>query len=191
MSLKEKYSRICSIKEHAMSLLELGMSQDVKNINSKELYELMDIIKDSEETIKLAEEANYYHKVTEAMDESSSEEKSMYLNKYIPEYNGKFYTPIKYMNRVRNQYDTPIENDWNDWNDSSMHRDYREGRSPMVRRTYMEMKEHGENEASTTKELERYINELGEDMSEMISDMTTSEKSILKQKLATLASKIS
>lgn len=227
---KEKYSRICSLKDRALSLLEMGMNQDVSSIDAKEIGELMDIVKDAEEAIKYAEEACYYAKVTEAMDDSSKEEKSMYLNKYIPEYEGRFYTeyPIKekwkddWKDKPRRTiYDPMMEDDFrnrmyysnmgsngsnmgnnggngmnngsgmnrSNGNDSGM-RNPNEGRSPMTRRTYMDMKEHNEPKEKTNHELEKYISDLGEDITEMIGSMDTNEKAILKQKLATLVNKM-
>lgn len=89
---KEKYERICAIKNRALSLLEMGINQDVSAINSKEIYELMDIVKDSEEAIKYAEEACYYHKITEAMEKNKDPENAYYMNKYAPE-TMRYYTP--------------------------------------------------------------------------------------------------
>lgn len=74
-------------------------------------------------------------------------------------------------------------------------RDYREGRSGMSRRSYMETKEmHSDNTPESKqhkmKELEKYITELGSDISEMISDASNEEKTLLKNKLQVLAQKV-
>ena len=69
-------------------------------------------------------------------------------------------------------------------------RDYREGRSPVTRRMYMESKELHHDKAKQMKELEQYMKELSEDITEMIDDATPEEKEILSQKLTTLAEKI-
>lgn len=69
-------------------------------------------------------------------------------------------------------------------------RDFREGRSPMTRRNYMESKELHQGKEKSMKELEKYIKELGEDISEMIRDAEPEEKMILSQKLNTLAEKV-
>lgn len=74
-------------------------------------------------------------------------------------------------------------------------RDYREGRSGMSRRTYMETKEMHkantpEDKQAKMRELEKYMKELSEDLTEMIADATNEEKTMLKTKLDTLKGKI-
>lgn len=78
--------------------------------------------------------------------------------------------------------------------DSGM-RDYREGRSGMSRRSYMETKEahpgnSSEDKQVKTKELEKYMNELSSDLTEMIAGASAEEKSVLKTKMQTLMQKI-
>lgn len=77
----------------------------------------------------------------------------------------------------------------------SSQRDTREGKSGMSRRTYMETKQtHMDNtpesKQAKMKELEKYMNELSSDMTEMIGDASNEEKTMLKQKLQTLSAKI-
>ena len=69
-------------------------------------------------------------------------------------------------------------------------RDYREGKSPITRRMYMESKELHYDKAKQMKELKEYMRELSGDMMEMINDATPEEKEILSQKLSALAEKI-
>jgi hypothetical protein len=80
-------------------------------------------------------------------------------------------------------------------NTGSMHntngmRDRREGRSGMMRRGYMEAKEMGKDKGEKMKELEDYMKELSTDVTEMISDASPEEKSMLKQKMQVLMTKI-
>lgn len=77
----------------------------------------------------------------------------------------------------------------------SSQRDTREGRSGMSRRSYMESKQihtdgTPESKQAKMKELEKYMNELSSDMTEMIGDASNEEKTMLKQKLQTLSAKI-
>lgn len=77
----------------------------------------------------------------------------------------------------------------------SVGRDSREGRSGRSRRGYMETKEmrsdnSAESKQHRMKELESYTKELAEDVTEMISDASAEEKSLLKQKLQVLIQKI-
>ena len=74
-------------------------------------------------------------------------------------------------------------------------RDGREGRSGRSRRSYMETKEMNKGNSSEEKqmkmkELEKYMKELSEDVTEMIGDASPEEKSMLKTKLQTLTQKI-
>lgn len=78
--------------------------------------------------------------------------------------------------------------------DSGM-RDYREGRSGQSRRSYMETKEarpgnSAEDKQVKTKELEKYMNELASDITEMIAGASAEEKTMLKTKMQTLMQKI-
>ena len=73
---------------------------------------------------------------------------------------------------------------------SRMQRDSREGRSGQMRRGYMEAKEEGKDKAEKMKELENYMKELSSDVTEMISDASAEEKTMLKQKMQVLMSKI-
>lgn len=228
-NFKEKFERVCAIKDRAIGIVESQINGNIENVDAKELGEVADIAKDFSEIMKNCAEAEYYYSITEAMDNASDEDKKYYMEKYLPE-TMMYYTPMGNYRRMRDSrgrfmYTEPyIEDRYNmdmyplyynnstnpttrymnnNGNDnmgsrtsrsgnmtSNMSRDYREGRSPMVRRTYMEMKEHGEDKSKTTMELEKYMSELSEDLTEMIDEMDTQEKSILKQKLATLASKI-
>lgn len=74
---------------------------------------------------------------------------------------------------------------------SRMQRDGREGRSGEARRGYMESKEMGKDKGEKMKELENYMRELGSDVSEMITDMSPEEKTLMRTKLQTLAQKVS
>ena len=78
----------------------------------------------------------------------------------------------------RNYYDDPM------W------RDEREGRSPMSRRMYMEAKHMNKDKATQLRELEKYMQELSQDMTEMIADASPEEKQYLEKKITALASKI-
>ncbi len=69
-------------------------------------------------------------------------------------------------------------------------RDYREGRSPMSRRNYMESKEMHQGKEKKLKELEKYMQELSEDIVEMIEGASPEEKQMLEKKMTNLTSKI-
>lgn len=69
-------------------------------------------------------------------------------------------------------------------------RDQREGRSPMSRKNYMEAKEKSHDPSTHMKELEKYLQELSQDVTEMIQKATPEEKQLLQQKISLLATKI-
>lgn len=69
-------------------------------------------------------------------------------------------------------------------------RDTKEGRSPMIRRTYIESKEMNKDKNSQMQELERYTRELSADVIDMIRGSSVEEKQILQRKLNEIASQI-
>lgn len=186
--------RLKMMKESLMNCVQ-GQMGDLKNTNAKELGEAIDMIKD------LAE-AEYYCAITKAMEENDK-------NKDAVKYT---YPPVMYNGGSMRMNDEPryyssgmgstggrmyYRDDWSRprYYDGEMSypaeiRDYREGRSPMTRRTYMESKELHHGKEKQMKELEKYMGELTQDIMEMINDATPDEKAMLSQKLETLATKI-
>ena len=69
-------------------------------------------------------------------------------------------------------------------------RDTKEGRSPMIRRTYVESKEMHKDKNSQMQELEKYTRELSADVIDMIRGSSMEEKQILQRKLNEIASQI-
>lgn len=69
-------------------------------------------------------------------------------------------------------------------------RDIKEGRSPMIRRTYIESKEMNKDKNSQMQELEKYTRELSADVIDMIRGSSLEEKQILQRKLNEIASQI-
>ena len=74
-------------------------------------------------------------------------------------------------------------------------RDDREGRAGMARRSYLEAKESRpgmapEDKQHKAKELEKYMNELSSDITEMLTNASNEEKTVLKTKMQALLQKI-
>ena len=181
--------RLKAMKDRLISCVESQLN-DLSHSNAEELGEVVDMIKDLEETI-------YYCTVVKAMEDKEKEPQRemmyypvMYYNEgrsnsnrmyyyptheYEPYYYGDAYT--RGMRDYANVYPREI-------------RDYREGRSGNSRRSYMESKENHEGKDKQMIELEKYMKELSGDVMEMINDATPEEKQILSQKLNTLAEKI-
>lgn len=151
---------------------------NLQNTDAKELGEVIDMIKDLEEAI-------YYCTVTKAMedkDEKEMEEPKYYTLTHPRE--AKY--PEYYRDMDRNwgklyYTETPGTHELNNYT-----RDYREGRSPMSRKMYMESKELHKDKNTQMRELEKYMSELSGDLTEIIEDATPEEKQILKQKMMNL-----
>lgn len=178
-----KDSLICVVENQLCHLNE---------VDTEELGEAIDMIKDLEEAI-------YYCTVTEAMNNPKKEhswemKKSDHHQK--PEddrmyYSGypMYYADSGHVNSGNGASNTNSPNGRN-YYDDPIGRDEREGRSPMSRRMYMEAKHAGRDKTIQLRELEKYMQELSQDITEMIADASPEEKQYLEKKIAALASKI-
>lgn len=182
--------RLKYMKETLMNCVQ-GQLGDLSSVDAKELGEAVDMIKDLSEAI-------YYCTITESMEESEKEKKEYPM----------YYSPIDYNRYYRdmdrdygNMYYTDYtRNDGNRGGSRQMPaeshnypieiRDYREGRSPMTRKTYMERKMHGGDKTMQMHELEKYMQELSTDITEMIEGASMEEKQMLQKKISALATKI-
>ena len=199
-----KDSLICVVENQLCNLSE---------VDTEELGEAIDMIKDLEEAI-------YYCTVTEAMNhqgkemkmkngdhhQSPEDDRMYYSGGYPAMYadggrnrraDGTFYADggQSHMGGTQNYADSGEMNGINSSNgrnyyDGPMWRDEREGRSYNSRRMYMEAKEMKRDKASQLRELEKYMQELSQDMVEMIADASPEEKQYLEKKITALASKI-
>lgn len=178
--------RLKQMKEQLTSTVQ-GQLGNLHDVDAKELGEVVDMIKDLAEAI-------YYCSITEAMEESKKEEKPQMNNTYyyaMPmDYrdNGRMYYGGQDRNNSR--YYMPDMYREREWMPEYMTRDPREGRAKQSRRMYMEAKEMHKDSATQMRELDRYIKDLGEDITEMIKNATPEEKQVLQQKIATLSTKI-
>jgi DNA-binding transcriptional MerR regulator len=189
------------MKEMLTSCVQ-GQMAHLDSVDTKELGEAIDMIKDLSEAI-------YYCTITEAMEEK--EEPTRYYGgdyKYPP-----YYDEYRDMDRMKGRmyYDDRSGGSTGHNGTSGGHttggngtryyterelplgeviRDHREGRSPMMRKTYMESKELHKDKANQMHELEKYAQELTADMVEMIEDASPEEKQYLSNRLTQLAAKI-
>lgn len=205
------------MKERLMNCVQ-GEIGDLQSVDSKELGEAIDMIKD-------LSEAMYYCSIVEAMKETSEKEKhgETHIHHYETPmmYNdrgmGRMYYPYdynynyNYANGGSRNYSDYMEYNQNGGNGSRYYqdgnrqtpgesrnytehpvqiRDYREGRSGESRRNYMESKEMHKDKNVKMQELEKYMHELSGDLTEMIDGASAEEKQIMKNKLTTLAGKI-
>lgn len=192
--------RLKSIKEQLMSCVESQM-HNLKEVDAKELGEAVDMVKDMEEAI-------YYCTIVEAMKETDKKPSEIqpvnntyYYGGGYPIYygedmrmidrrNGQMYYDGNRSTMPSNMNTRPYT-DWYDHGpEVSQVRDSREGRSPMYRKMYMEGQEKQRNKDAQMKELEKYMQELSTDITEMIAKASPEEKAILRQKMTNLANKI-
>ena len=181
--------RLEQMKECLVSCVQNQISGHLDQVDTKELGEAIDMIKDLEEAI-------YYCTITKAMN---GKEKEDYPRHQEPRYYGgdNGNTGISHATNSRgsSSYYSDMKNNYNKMN-STHHdmmmdsRDRREGTSPMYRRMYMESKEMNQDTSKTMQDLEKYMQELSGDVMEMIANATPEEKQMLRQKITTLATKI-
>ena len=196
----EKLKRL---KEMLMDGVASETSRGLQSVDKEELGEAIDMIKDIEEII-------YYCSITKAMEEKEKE------NEYMQKHYSSMNYPIYY--NGGNSSNGGGSRMWYDGGSSSYAnnssggnnargggsrgysdgwvmapfdaRDYREGRSYMTRKNYMEGKEMHHDKAKQMQELDKYVQELTDDVLEMIHDASPEEKMALSQKMTTLANKI-
>jgi hypothetical protein len=100
-----------------------------------------------------------------------------------------YYADTGHVNSGNGTSNTNSSNGRN-YYDEPMQRDAREGRSYNSRRMYMEAKHMNKDKATQLRELEKYMQELSQDVTEMIADASPEEKQYLEKKITALASKI-
>ena len=200
------------MKESLVSCVENQLTH-LESVDTKELGEAIDMIKDLEEAI-------YYCTITKAMNEKGEEKEEYYSQKQYRDIDrgmGRmYYEAPRYMggNDTYRQYSSNGgqsnngSSSGNSNNSSSSQgqsggssrqysekeydimRDRREGKSPMSRRTYMEAKESHSDKAHQMKELENYMQELTQDVVEMVEGASAEEKQYLSKRVAALANKL-
>lgn len=185
------HEKLKHMKDTLMCAIEMQLC-DLSEVDTKELGEAIDMIKDLEEAI-------YYCTVTEAMQGNKTEmewemkkgghhqeEKSGDSRMY---YGGGY--PMMYADNGSTSGSRSSNGDYNGSNYyDEPHRDEREGRSYNSRRMYMEAKDMKRDKATQLRELEKYMQELSQDITEMIADASPEEKAYLEKKITALASKI-
>ena len=203
----EKLKRL---KEMLMDGVTAETSKGLHSVNKEELGEAIDMIKDIEEII-------YYCSITKAMEEKEKENE--YMQKHYSSMNyPMYYNGGNSSNDGGNRNYNGDGRMWYNGGSSSYTnnssggnnargggsrgysdgwvmapfdaRDYREGRSYMTRKNYMEGKEMHHDKAKQMQELDKYVQELTDDVLEMIHDASPEEKMALSQKMTTLANKI-
>lgn len=189
------HERIKRMKENLMSCIESQLC-NIYEADTEELGEAIDMLKDMEEAL-------YYCTITEAMEGKKSHEteeqqssQSMYYRPYYPMYardmnnrESRSYMPDYDDGRMFNEGNSGGGSS-SYYSEPMMMRDPREGRSYESRRMYLESKHSGHDKAAQLRELEKYMQELTQDMVDMIQEATPEEKQYLEKKISALATKI-
>jgi len=134
-------------------------------VNTHELGEVIDMIKDIEECL-------YYCSIVKAMNNNSNSNISgLYLRDMDKEhgrmyFDGERKQPVMYYTETNG--DTTSER----------------------RKRYMQAKQNHTDKATQLKELEAYMNDLSTDIVEMIDDASTEERQYLERKMIQLADKV-
>lgn len=187
--------RLKHMEEVLMGCVQAQLSH-LDTVDTEELGQAIDMIKD-------LEQAKYYCSIVKAMEDAEEDEAGEM---------SRHYSKRRDMDRVygRMYYEGPDGNfkgryPWQkhsrdeDWETYPYHpergheidiRDSREGRSPVTRRMYMESKQLHKDKAEKVKELEKYMQELSEDIVEMIDGASPEERQILEKKMTSLTNKI-
>lgn len=195
--------RLEHMKECLMATVENQMTH-LEQVDTKELGEAVDMIKDLAEAI-------YYCTITEAMHQKEKGDS------YHTEEKMYYPYPMYYDDSSRMMYNDNGRGSANQYGGSNgsrqysegsgmsgngggnnggsrqyseMMRDEREGKSPRSRRMYMESKEQHHDKAAQMKELENYMQELTTDIVEMVEGSTQEEKQYLSKRVAALANKL-
>ena len=183
------------------------VSQSVESIDTCELEKVTDMIKN-------LSEAEYYSIIAKEMKKAEEEDEAeeKYMLKSLKEEYGeddgrRYYDMWRYKSGrfapkshgTRRGYDDPpyyhTMSEYGRDFDRDKGRMYytepmHESRYEKAKRYYEETKMHSEDKSEKMKELENYLKELSEDITKIISDASADEKTMIKNKMQTLTSKM-
>ena len=196
--------RLKHIKETLMSAVESQM-YNLSEVDTEELGDVIDMLKD-------LEEATYYCSVVKVMEESEKhkEKNGSDMMYYPPMYydersishensNGMHRSYYSNGNGSSSSSNGNGSSSGSNGSSSSQYterefpyafQDAREGKSHRSRRMYMEAKETHQDKSVQMKELEKYVQELAQDMVEMVEGASAEEKQYLSKKITALATKL-
>lgn len=212
------HSKLERMKETLMCAVEMQLC-DLEGADTQELGEVIDMIKDLEEAIYYctvteamkgdSAEMEFEMKKSDHHQDKNGDSRMYYGGPYMYADDGRrrrsdgtFYSDSgRRGGNGRNGNSSPSYNDGRgemyydgeggmNYMDEPMHRDMREGRSYNSRRMYMEAKETKKDKAIQLRELEKYMQELSQDVVEMIADTSAEEKQYLEKKITALAQKV-
>lgn len=195
--------KLKQMKDALVNCASVQINGHLDQVDTKELGEAIDMIKDLAEAV-------YYCAITKAMEEQDKHEKQekltynyyteyryprspeepMYYrngNRYYDQMNGAMYYNGQ---NGRSGGGNGSSAHYQDFPYERMMQDPNMGRSPEKRKAYMEGKQNHQDKTKQIQELEKYMQELSQDITEMIMDASPEEKTMLQQKLNVLATKV-
>ena len=209
MDIKRMHCMIEKLSECAKSEMESG----IENVDTCEMGKVVDMMKD-------LSEAMYYRTLTKAMDESTSEETLEMFERYGDGrrfYDKYRYADGRFAPKGRGTYRRGYDEQYYHMN-PDMYREHEpeywrdmdrkdgkmyytepitmESRYDKAKRGYEESKmTHKDNtpehKQAKMKDLEIYLKELSEDVTQLLADATPEERSMVKNKMQILTQKIS
>lgn len=211
MHIERIHRMIECLTEKALAELDKG----IENVDTKEMGEVVDMIKD-------LNEAEYRAVIVKSMKEADEEQKEYgkellraLKDEYGEEGGRRYYDHYRYADgrfapkgkgTYRRGYEEPPYMHMHPESEHmrDMDRDYgkmyytepmSESNYDRAKRNYTETKEMHKANTPDDKEhkmkaLDGYIKELGGDITQLIGDMTAEEKNLLRGKMSTLVSKI-
>ena len=210
MHIERMHKMIECLTEKALAELDKG----IENVDTKEMGEVVDMIKDLNEAeyraviVKSMKEADeeqkeYDKELLKALkDEYGEEGGRRYYDEYRYKTTGRFAPKGKGSYVGRRGYEEPPY--YHSYPERDMDRDYGkmyytepvpESNYDRAKRMYTETKEMHKANTPDDKEhkmksLDSYTKELASDITDMVADMSAEEKNLLRTKLSTLVSKI-
>lgn len=209
------HKRYRHVKESLMCMIESQLA-DLSCVDAEEMGEVIDMIKDLEEAeyyesvVKAMEESEKY-KNGNGHGEEMYYTPMSYRGDWegYPMYYGEKMGHTDWRDEPRMYYDGRGRSNGNgNGNTSGMRgsngnsaqyserefpgafQDSREGRSYRSRRMYIEAKETKQDKTVQMKELEKYAQELTQDIVEMVQDASPEERQYLSKKIAALSNKV-
>lgn len=189
--------RLKSIKNTLISCIESQMGC-LEKVDAKELGEVVDMVKDIEEAI-------YYCTIVKAMHDNEGRDnikdysyyQDCYLyphSRYMDQCEERMYHINSYMmpEEPKKHYSNSSSVEWKNSSDGSSgdNSHHKEGKSHKTRRMYLESKEHNQDKIAQMRELEKYVQELTQDIVEMVEDASPEEKQYLSKRITALGNKV-
>lgn len=175
------HERLKRVKDCLLSAIENQIT-NLSEVDAAELGEVVDMVKDIEEAI-------YFCTITEAMEGKGGnfeiEYESNKKNGHHQKGDDRMYysEPYYYASNGNNGRGSTSSS-------QSYYSEPMMDRSSNSRRMYMEAKENQKDKVVQMRELEKYMQELSTDITEMIQDSSSEEKAYLEKKISALAAKI-